>query len=121
MQPFKISIEIGGVQAPSSESTASASTMSNFSSASYSFSSTSRNVNGRVSGTRRTEQVTSDGSGTTMRTSSQNLGEAPVQEVRHFDSRGREVLGGPTADTSRRIEDVSESEQAGDQEKQARE
>ena len=93
--------------------------MSKFSSASFSFSINSSNTNGRVSGSRRTAQVTSDGSGTTMRTSSQNLGEAPIQEVRHFDSRGREVLGGPAGDATRRIEDVSESDQAEDQNKQA--
>ncbi len=82
--------------------------------AGLSFSSTSTNVGGKVSGTRQTKHVTSDSSGTTVKTTSQNLGEAPVREVRHFDSRGHEVAGGAAGDANRRIEDAGAEEQAKD-------
>lgn len=79
---------------------------------SFSYSSTSSNINGHVSGRRYGEQVTRNSSGTTVRTTSQNIGQAPTQEVRQFDNQGREMIGGPTSNLTRRIEDVTDSEQA---------
>jgi hypothetical protein len=46
--------------------------------------------------------------GTTVQTSSQKVGEPAVQETRHYDPQGRELLQGSTGD--RRIEDVSETQ-----------
>lgn len=46
-----------------------------------------------------------------MKAASQNLGEPMVTETRQYDNQGRELLGGGAgADTSRRIEDVSDTQ-----------
>ncbi|KAH8881885.1 hypothetical protein GQ53DRAFT_754033 [Thozetella sp. PMI_491] len=83
-----------------------------YSYSSSSISSSATNQNGKVSGSRHSEHVVSNPSGTTVRTVSQTLGDPPVEQVRRFDNRGREVLGGPTDDASRRIEDVTEDKEA---------
>ena len=78
------------------------SSYTSYSSVSYSSSS---NVNGeQVSGARHTHTSHSDGSGTTVTSTSQNLGQPAVHEERHYDPQGRELIGGSN-DTSRRIED----------------
>lgn len=82
---------------------------------SYSFSSnvTSSTNNGeQTTGHRTMHQTTSDPTnGTTVHTSTQNLGEPSVQETRHYDPQGRELLegGGGSGAAGRRIEDVSDS------------
>ena len=63
------------------------------------------------------QQTTSDPTnGTTVHSSTQNLGEPVVQETRHYDPQGRELLegGGGIGSNggSRRIEDVSDAKQA---------
>lgn len=47
-----------------------------------------------------------------MKAASQNLGEPMITETRQYDGQGRELLGGAAggADTSRRIEDVSDAQ-----------
>lgn len=86
------------------------------SSSSYSFSSssTSTSNDGQTTGHRSTQQTTSDPTnGTTVHTSTQNLGEPTVQETRHYDPQGRELLEGSSGSNgSRRIEDVTDSKQA---------
>lgn len=69
----------------------------------------------QVSGQRHMQQSHTDSSGnTTVHTASQNLGEPVVQESRSYDAEGRRLVGdvGSGTDTSRRIEDVSDEEQA---------
>ena len=53
----------------------------------------------------------SDNSGTTVQSASQNLGEPARTETRRYDSHGRELQDGGTT-ANRRIEDVSDEEQA---------
>jgi len=84
---------------------------SSFNSESFSSFSVSTNVNGKVDGARRSEHRTSNPSGTTVETSSQRLGEDPVERVRHYDNHGREVLEGPESNANRRIEDVTEEKE----------
>ena len=61
------------------------------------------------------EQTFTDPSGTKVQTASQNLDEPIVQESRQYDAQGRELLGGGgAADTSRRIEDVSDEQAKND-------
>ena len=91
-----------------------------YSSSSYSSSSTDADGNMKTSGTRNATYSTTDPSGRTVQTSSQNFGEPVVQEIRRFDSSGREVptlesTGGAGADRmigtgNNRVEDVTESE-----------
>lgn len=91
---------------------------STFTSSSYSYSSSSSsNNNGQHSGVRHSTSSHTDPSGTTVRTSSQNLGEPTIEETRHYDTQGRELLGAPQglSGNQRRIqdievEDVTESE-----------
>ncbi|KAF2102070.1 hypothetical protein NA57DRAFT_73506 [Rhizodiscina lignyota] len=92
---------------------------SSFSSFSSSSSYSNRDGNVKSSGTRNATYSNTDGSGTTVKTASQNLGEPVIQEVRRFDSSGREV---PTLESTgagsdrmigtgnNRVEDVTESE-----------
>jgi hypothetical protein len=68
------------------------------SSASYS---SSTPFNGRETGHAYQESTHSDPSGTRVQTTSQKLGELPIQETRYFDSEGRQVLeGGRTVGSS---------------------
>lgn len=85
-----------------------------FSSSSYSYSSSSSNDNGQVSGHRHVQQSVTDSSGnTTTQSASQKLGEPVIQETRQYDSQGQELLGsGSGGSSSRRIEDVSDKDQA---------
>lgn len=87
------------------------------SSVSYSTSSSSSSTsnNGQTTGYRTMQQSSSDPvNGTTVRSATQNLGEPAVQETRHYDAQGRELLEGAGsaggADTSRRIEDVTDAQ-----------
>ncbi|KAL1303951.1 hypothetical protein AAFC00_000401 [Neodothiora populina] len=83
---------------------------SSFTSSSYtSFSSSSSSSNnGRMSGQAYMSQSSSDPRGTTVRTVSHTLGEPSVEETRHYDNQGRELLSAhsaPGAD-QRRIQDI---------------
>ncbi|CAI4218395.1 unnamed protein product [Parascedosporium putredinis] len=62
-------------------------------------------MDGQRSGVHRSQRISSDGTGTTIESTTQKMGASQL------GSSGREVLGGPTDDTSRRIEDVSETDQ----------
>ena len=88
---------------------------------SYSFTSssssntTSTNAAGEqtTTGHRTSQQTTSDPTnGTTVHTSTQNMGEPAVQETKHYDPQGRELLEGGSSSGGRRIEDVSDAKQA---------
>ena len=72
---------------------------SSFTSSSYSFSSSSTNNNGQTTGTTRTTQSHTNPEGTSVRTTSQNIGGPTIEETRHYDSQGREQLGLPSAST----------------------
>ena len=81
-------------------------------SSSFSFSSTissSSNHNGEMTSHRSTHQTTSDPiNGTTVRTSTQENGQPAVEQTKHYDPQGRELLEGPGGTGgSRQIEDVS--------------
>lgn len=83
-------------------------------SSSFSFSSSS-SVNGQQSGYRTVRQSYTDGSGTTVRSATQNAGQPAVQQTRRYDAQGRELLegggnGGGGAG-QRRIEDVTDEQQ----------
>ncbi|KAI1864655.1 hypothetical protein JX265_008379 [Neoarthrinium moseri] len=78
-----------------------------YTSSSSSFSS---NINGRQTGHSYKETSQTTPEGTTVRTTSQNLGERPVTHTQQFDSQGRELIGDNTGGASRRIEDVSSEE-----------
>ncbi|KAI0378070.1 hypothetical protein F5Y04DRAFT_262862 [Hypomontagnella monticulosa] len=87
-----------------------------YSSSSVSFSS-STTRNGQTTGSRYAEHTTSDPSGTTTHTASQNLGEPLRHERRDYDSSGKLIssqgraLGNSGVDSNRRIEDVSDEQQ----------
>ncbi|EME89505.1 uncharacterized protein MYCFIDRAFT_181565 [Pseudocercospora fijiensis CIRAD86] len=91
---------------------------STFSTSSYSYSSSSSSSTseGVTTGSRSAQHVYTDSEGnTTVKTANQNLGEPVIQDTRHFDSSGQErvgALGSSGATTSRRIEDVSDEDQA---------
>jgi len=66
------------------------------------------------------QTTSSDPTGTTVQTASQNLGEPAVHETRYYDSEGRQVLEGGrvlgqgnTAGEARRIEDVTDEQEDG--------
>ena len=104
------------------------SSSNNFTStSSFSFSSTinsssSSNHNGETTSHRSTHQTTSDPvNGTTVRTSTQENGQPAVEQTKHYDSQGRELLEGPGgAGGSRQIEDVSGSQAERDAEYEER-
>ncbi|KAK9776423.1 hypothetical protein AB5N19_13041 [Seiridium cardinale] len=82
---------------------------------SYSYTSSSSSYssshNGQQSGqtVRETSHTTPEG--TTVRTTTQNLGERPVTQTHQFDSHGRELIGDNTGgNASRRIQDVDQDE-----------
>jgi hypothetical protein len=71
---------------------------SSFTTTSFSFSSSSSssiNHNGRVTSSSYSTQAHSNPSGTTVRTTSQNNRGPTIQETRHYDGQGREMLGAP--------------------------
>jgi len=78
--------------------------------------STSNSVNGeQVSGSRHSEASYTDHSGTTVKSTSQQLGEPVVEEEQRFDPQGRELVGGAdSAGSNRRIEDVSDEQKERD-------
>jgi hypothetical protein len=85
---------------------------STFTSSSFSYSS---NINGeeRSTGHRAVQQTYTDPSGTTVRQATQALGEPAVQEERHYDPQGREMIQSNGNDTSqRRMDDVTDDQQA---------
>lgn len=94
--------------------------MSNFtsySSSSFSYSSSSSSSNGQTSGKAYHKETHSNPQGTTTRTTSQNMGEPMIQETRHFDASGRELLGSGQAATRPaieqprgRVEEIDESD-----------
>lgn len=65
---------------------------------------------GQVHGQSHSQQSFSDGTGTTVTTQSQNLGEPAVRETRQYDNHGRELVGGPMENGSNRITDVEQAE-----------
>ncbi|GAB7350790.1 hypothetical protein MBLNU459_g1330t2 [Dothideomycetes sp. NU459] len=85
---------------------------SSFSSSTFSsFSSSSTSSGGRTTGSTHSTQSHTTPAGTTVRTSSSNHGEPVVEETRHYDSAGRELLeapGGnqPSSSGQRRITDI---------------
>lgn len=83
---------------------------SSFTSASFSYSSSSSNVDGQVSGHQSAQSSVTDASGTRVTSTSQNLGEPEVRETRHFDSQGRQLEGSGSA--ASRIQDVTDEAQA---------
>lgn len=85
------------------------------SSVSYSSSSSSTTNNGETTGYRSVHQSSTDPvNGTTTHSATQNLGQPAVQETRHYDPQGRELLEGSGsaggAGGSRRIEDVTDAQ-----------
>ncbi|CAC9892851.1 unnamed protein product [Aureobasidium pullulans] len=81
---------------------------SSFTSSSYSFSSSSTNNNGQTTGTTRMTQSHTNPDGTTVRTTSQDVGGPSIEETRHYDSQGREQLGLPSGSSNnqRRLQDI---------------
>ncbi|KAH8661967.1 hypothetical protein BX600DRAFT_465203 [Xylariales sp. PMI_506] len=84
------------------------STNFSFTSSSSSYSSTDRN--GRTTGQAYREVSHTTPEGTTVRTTSQNLGERPVSETHHYDAQGRVQIGGNNNNANKRIEDVTDAE-----------
>ena len=93
---------------------------SSFVSSSYSYSSSSSNVDGQTSGHRSVQQSYTDPSGTTVKQSTQNLGEPVVEETRRYDAQGRELIEGAAGSTQRRIQDVDEEQAERDREYEER-
>ena len=88
---------------------------------SVSYSSSSSRDNEQVSGSRHSQTSYSDDSGTTVKSSSQNIGEPVVREEKHYYTKGRELLSGTDgAGQNRRIEDVSNEQQERDREYEER-
>lgn len=86
------------------------SNMSNFSSSSYTTISSSSNSTsgGQSTGQSYISHSTSGPDGTTTRTTSQKMGEPAIEETRHYDNSGRELLNAPAASglNQNRIQDV---------------
>ncbi|TVY82280.1 hypothetical protein LSUE1_G006280 [Lachnellula suecica] len=90
--------------------------LSNYSySSSSTFTSSSSN-GGQRSGQAYKSTTSSDPSGTRVQTTSQTLGEPAMQETRHYNSEGKQILeggrvlgqGNESAGNARRIEDVTD-------------
>ncbi|KAI0132172.1 hypothetical protein BJ170DRAFT_233768 [Xylariales sp. AK1849] len=79
-----------------------------FTSSSSSYSSTHRN--GQTSGKSFKETSHTTPEGTTVHTTSHNLGERPVTQTHRFDAEGRELVGDSADNSSRRIQDASNEE-----------
>ena len=86
---------------------------SNFSSSSYtsfsSVSSSSGSTNGGRSGQTYSSHSTSGPQGTTTHTTTQILGQPAVQETKHYDNQGRQLLDGgfnAASSNQRRIQDI---------------
>jgi hypothetical protein len=66
------------------------------------------------------QTASSDPTGTTVQTASQNLGEPAIHETRYYDSEGRQILvggrvleRGNAGGETRRIEDVTDEQEDG--------
>jgi len=84
-------------------------------SSSFSFSATASSSGGQSAGKAFKQESFSDQQGTSVRTTSQNLGQPAVEKTKHYDSSGRELVGsGSSADSggNRRIEDVTDETDA---------
>lgn len=88
-----------------------------FSSSSFSYSSSSSSTtnNGETTGYRSVQQSTTDPiNGTTTHSTTQDLGQPAVQETRHYDPQGRELLEGSGstggAGAIRKLEDVTDTQ-----------
>ncbi|KAF2225577.1 hypothetical protein BDZ85DRAFT_231440 [Elsinoe ampelina] len=96
------------------------SSSSNFNFSSSTSYSTSTTTNGQTTGSQYTQQSTGNPQGTTVHTTSQNLGEDPVNETRQYDAQGRELLSGGTnqpviqdvTDADKKYEEAIEDEYA---------
>jgi len=89
---------------------------------SSSYSSSTSSHNGQATGQAYQQTTSSTPSGITVHTRAQNLGEPVIQEIRRFDSEGRQVLedgrtlgqGAGYGVANRRIEDVSDAQREED-------
>lgn len=67
--------------------------------------------NGQRTGHAYRETSRTTPQGTTISTTTQNLGERPVTQTQYYDSQGRELIRDSTSgSTNRRIQDVDEEE-----------
>lgn len=80
----------------------------NFSSTSYSSFTSSSTSNGQTTGQRYEQHSSSNPNGTTVHTTSQNLGEAPVRQTTQYDATGRQLEGNTSG--AGRIEDVTDAD-----------
>ncbi|KAF2763102.1 hypothetical protein EJ05DRAFT_472040 [Pseudovirgaria hyperparasitica] len=83
---------------------------SSYSYSSSSFSSSTSTSNGQTTGQAYREESSSNLDGTTVRTTTQNLGEKPVSETRQYDAQGRQLVGDTATRGQGKIEDISEEE-----------
>lgn len=89
----------------------SSNTFTSSSFTSFSSSSSSTSADGQTTGHRSMQQSSTDPTnGTTVRSATQNLGEPVVEETRHYDQSGRQLLesqgsGADATGINRRIED----------------
>ncbi|KAE8441736.1 hypothetical protein EG329_004522 [Mollisiaceae sp. DMI_Dod_QoI] len=97
--------------------------MSSFSYTSSSYSTSSSSQDGQRIGQAHHQTTSSNPSGTTVHTRSQNLGEPVIQETRRYDSEGNQILGdgrtlgqGGYGNVDRRIEDVTDDQNERDRE-----
>lgn len=74
-------------------------------SASVSSSSSSCNSNGQRTGSSYSHQSSTDPNGTTTQTRSQKLGQSAVEERRHYDQHGRELLEAGQGHGQARVQD----------------
>lgn len=85
--------------------------MSFFQSSSVSYSTST--VNGQTTGQAYKQETTSNSQGTSVRNTSQRLGEPAIADTRHYDTSGREITGGSTSSGSaNRIQDVTDETEA---------
>ena len=63
-------------------------------------SSSSSTINGHSSGHSYSQQTSTDPRGTTTRTTSSQIGRPTVEQVRHYDNHGRELLTAPHASSA---------------------
>jgi hypothetical protein len=84
-----------------------------FQQSSSSFSYSTSSSNGATTGQAYKQESVTDSRGTTVRTTSQQLGQPSVEETRHYDHSGRELQGDPTGPGStQRITDVTDETDA---------
>ena len=83
---------------------------SNFTSTSYSSVSTSSTTNGQTTGSTHTSQTHSNNEGTTVRTTTERIGEPATEDIRHYDARGNQLVNGNGANGQAKIEDVTDAD-----------